>query len=440
MKKLISLLLIFSLLLMPGCASDPPEQTEEYPFYYRRSDPGYLDDDSVVGAEIRSVTFDPEDMSSLFAAYFEGPETRNLESPFPRGTGVISWSLSDDTLMLNLSEPFAALTGIELSIACGCIARTFLGIVNVRTVTLQVMHNTLDGRNFLELSRNNLHFSDDSLEQLSSDYNVYYVDPHWRYLIPMETSVSLANPDDIVRFLILRLMTTPFNSDLVAPLPNGTKLLDVTIKNEVCTLDFSQEFESNAWTRPEAQRLTLLSIVNTVTQVEGIRLVEFCTEGNLLVQYGSLNISAPFEEEDRAIGALRAGINEFDATFYVSNGSEDCLIGIPAKLRQTTGKKQEELILDALIHTPAVNGFYTTIPSGTVVNDVVTQQGTCYIDLSSDFLTSPATLEESVRAIVASVCTVAGVDRVQLTINGKIPGNVSSQLFGVLSPKSEWFG
>ena len=168
--------------------------------------------------------------------------------------------------------------------------------------------------------------------------------------------------------------------------------------------------------------------------------MEFCTEGNLLVQYGSLNIFAPMEEEQRAIGALRAGINEFDATFYVSNGSEDCLIGIPTKIRQTAGKKQEELILEELIHTPSLNGFYTTIPAATVVNSVTTQQGTCYIDLSPEFLSSPSTLEESVRAIVASVCTVSDVDRVQLTIEGKIPGNISPQLFGVLSPRSDWFG
>lgn len=437
MKKMLSLLLCFSLLLpLFGCGKQSGENSVR--FYYRSIEPDYGSEEGVLDYELHSR---PASMKQLFEDYFSGPKSRSLEMPFPRGTDVISWSFSNDTLLLNMSEPFASLSGMDLILACSCITRTFLELFDVNTVTFQVMHQTLNGRKFLELGRSNLRFSDDSLDQIHNEFLLYYVDPRWRYLIGTEVSVSLADPEDIARFLVLKLMSNPYNnSDLVAPIPSGTKLLDVNIKNEVCTVDFSREFETHVWSRPEAQRLTLLSLANTLTQIDGIRQVEFCTEGNLLVQYGALTISAPYVAEDRAIGSLADGFHKFDATIYVSNGPGDCLIGIPSKIRQTAGTQPEERILEELIHTPSLNGFYTTIPSGTTIRSIQTIQGTCHIDLSPEFLSNPATLEQSVRAIVASVCTVADVDRAQITVNGHIPTTVSASLFEVLTPQSDWFG
>ncbi len=438
MKKLISLLLCAAMTLaLCACRQNPPGESGM--FYYRRIQPAYGTDDGIIAPESRNFSIIDDDLAEMLERYFAGPEARSLESPFPRNTHVISWGIQDETLTLNLSEPFAALSGVDLTVACSCIARTFLEILPIEKITIQVMHKTLNGQKNISLSREDLSFVDDGMEQLRTTYQIYYADQHLRYLIGIDAAVSLANQEDIIRYLIQLLMTPPYNSELFAPIPYGTKLLDVTVKNGLCTLNFSPEFEANSWQQPEALRLTLLSIVNTLTQIDGIEQVEFCIDGNLMVQYGSLNISAPFVREERAIGPVRTGINEFDATLYVSNGSGEYLTPMPTKIRQTAGIQQEELILKALMRCPSINGFYTTIPSATVINSISTDHGICHIDLSKDFLTNPDTLELSVHAIVASVCTVKNVTAVQLTINGKIPSGIDPKLFGVLSPQLGWF-
>ncbi len=438
MKKIVSLLLCASIMLTL-CACQQTLVEKSGAFYYRRIQPTYGSEDGIIAPEMRKFPVINNDLSEMMESYFHGPESRGLESPFPRNTHVISWGIQDNVLSLNLSEPFAALSGVDLTVACSCIARTFLEILPIERVTIQVMHQTLNGQKSISLSADDMSFMDDGLEQLRTTYKIYYADQRLRYLIGLDTVVSFADEEDIIRFLIQSLMATPSSSDLQPTIPYGTKLLDVSIKNGLCTLNFSSEFESNAWYKLEARRLTLLSIVNTITQIEGIEQVEFCTEGNLLVQYGSLNISAPFVAEERAIGPVRTGINEFDTTLYVSNGSSEYLAGIPTRIRQTAGIQQEELILKTLIRFKSINGFYTTIPPATVINSVTTDRGICYIDLSKEFLMNPDTLELSIRGIVASICTVKGIKGVKITINGKIPSGFDPNLFDVLTTQLDWF-
>ena len=80
----------------------------------------------------------------------------------------------------------------------------------------------------------------------------------------------LATENDLVRFLVESLLTPPEDSGLISPLPVGTKLLDYSLDDGICTLNFSGEFEQNLWARCESQRLALLSVVNTLTQLDDI--------------------------------------------------------------------------------------------------------------------------------------------------------------------------
>ena len=438
MKKLISLLLcaaaLFSLAACDASRCRTPGN-----FYYRKTDPSYGSSEGLIAPEIRELCSYEENFPEILDGYFAGPDSRSLESPFPRDVHVVSWDLTEEMLSLNLSESFAALSGVDLSVACSCIARTFLELLPVERVCIEAESKLLNGQNAIVLTRDNMSFADDSLAQLKTTYTLYYTDRKMRYLIGVDTSASLASQEDVIRFLVQQLMSTPYNSDLMAPIPFGTKLLDVSVKGGLCTLNFSSNFESKAWPKPEAQRTTLLSIVNTLTQVEGITQVEFCTEGNLLVQYGSLNISAPFVPEEQAIGPIRSGINEFDTTIYLSNGSDQYLTGIPLKIRQTAGSLQEELILKTLIAYKPLNGFYSIVPAGTKINSIRTEFGICYIDLSREFLSDPDRLTLAVHSIVASVCAVKDIDCVRITVDGKVPANLESSLFQVLSPKPDWF-
>lgn len=438
MRKWITIFLCICLLIpLAGCAEG--EMQNPGNFYYRRTETAYNNSsDDVIAPEKRELAGMEDNLEALLNAYFTGPESRGLESPFPRDTALHSWKLSGDTLYLTMSAEFSALSGIDLSVACACIGRTFLELTDVRQIRIIAAEGSLDGQTAVTLSKERLSLFDDSLEQLRTELTLYYADQQYRYLIGQSTSVNLAAQDDVVTHLIQTLMEAPEGSGLHSALPVGTKLLGAHVENGLCSLDFSAEFEANRYDRCAAQRLTLLSIVNTLCQLDEVEQVEFYVEGNLLVRYGLLSIPSSLTLEEEAIGPVRTGVNEFDATLYLANGSDRHLATVPTRIRQTAGISQPELVIRALLSYTARNGFSSPIPEDTRLNSIVIDNGVCLIDLSGNFL-SAEHLELAVHSIVASVCALENVSGARITVDGQVPSGEEESLFQVLIPEPNWF-
>lgn len=435
MKKWIALLLITALLLpMAGCSGSTGTDVT---FFYRRITDETNITDGIVASEIRSVSSMEEE--DLFRAYFLGPEDSGLSAPFPRDSQVVRWEIRDQVLRLTMNSSFGALSGVELTIACVCAAKTFLGLLPVDQVLFQLEDGLLGGEKSLVFSEDNISLFDNSLVQSRADFLIYYTDSDRRYLIEEKISINLATENDPVAYLLEALLIPPEGSGLRSALPPGTRLLDYTIDNGICTVNLSREFELRGWTTFEAQRLSILSIVNTLTQTEDIQQVEFKCEGNLLVSYQRLSISGPFSFDEHCIGPVRTGMSEFDATLYLSNGSEDYLAPVPARIRQTAGISQAELVIQTLLDYPSGNSIHCTIPEGTLLRSVTIHNGVCQIDLSEQFLTGESHLTASVRSIVATVCTLEGIGSAKVTVEGRIPDEDHAHLFQVLTPSSDWF-
>ena len=429
MKKWTCLLLAVAMILSLAACSESLKDPGN--FYYRRIDTQYLGTDGVIAPESRELSGLRGDYQAMLEAYFRGPLSSDLDAPFPRDTQLLGWSFEDGQFQIQLNEAFAQLSGIELTVACSCIARTFLELTEASTVRIQA------GGTDITLGQEQLQLADDGLDKLRTDLTLYYTNEDRRYLIGQTLSINLAAQDDIVSYLVEQLMKAPSGMGLVSPLPKNTKLLSSVTENGVCTLNLSGEFETNAFSESYAQRTTLLALVNTLTQLEDIDRVEFQLEGNLLIRYRQLNLSKALVFDESAIGPVRTGLNEFDTTLYLCNGSPVYLSAIPTRIQNTTGISQQELVVNALLTYENSNGFYSIIPDNTQLIDVTTGS-TCVVNLSEEFLTCE-NLTLGVRTICASVCALEGVESVQILINGTIPENDPAELFEPMTPDWDWF-
>lgn len=129
MKRAICIALAL-LFLLGGCASGKKEETT-VSFYYRRLDTVYGTADGVIASEERTLT---GDLNQLLTAYFLGPEDETLTLPFPEGTRLLKYSSKNSVLTLSLSEEFAQLEGMDLTIACACIASTCFALTDIYQV------------------------------------------------------------------------------------------------------------------------------------------------------------------------------------------------------------------------------------------------------------------------------------------------------------------
>lgn len=158
MKRLICMILIAVLLaVFPGCSEADGDSVS---FYYLRTELSYGTEDGVIAPEARAVSGSHEDLTYLLRLYLEGPLTDMMTSPFPVGTQLISVELKEGTLLLELSGEFAALEGIDLTMAGACLASTCFALTDTEAV--QITAGTSEDKTSITLSRNSLTLLDDS--------------------------------------------------------------------------------------------------------------------------------------------------------------------------------------------------------------------------------------------------------------------------------------
>ncbi len=438
MKRAIILMLCL-VLTLGLCACAQPQLRTPGTFYYHRSETAYTGIDGVFAPERRELDGIREDLNAVLDLYCRGPVTAGLENPLPPEAVVLSHTLENGVLTLSFSPQLAELSGIELTIAAGCLARTFLELTGARTLVLTADGALLNGQTAMELTIGDLELRDDSLDRLLQDFTVYYTNVDRRYLIGQEISVNPTAQETLPLQLLELLLTPPAGSGLRSALPEGTRILAVSVEDDLCTVELSSEFENRRFYSLTSQLLSLMSVVNTLTALPEIQRVEFVCDGSLLIRYGALSIAEPLVRDERCIGPVRTGLGEQDITIYLSHGEEGRLLPMATRLRQTGAIPPAELIVRCLLQDPGPNGTSSRIPDNTLLNAVTITDGTCYVDLSSHYLSAPEDLRWAGRVIAASLCMLEDVEQVQILVDGTVPADFDSAWFGPLRPNVDWF-
>lgn len=435
MKRTVCLILC--LLLLTGCTSLPPE--EGTAFYYHRTDTAFRGSDGVIAPELRDVSQAGGDLNALVALYCAGPLTQGLENPLPPGTALRSGSLNSGELRLEFDPGLATLSGVDLTLAAGCLARTFLELTGADTLILTAGGALLNGQTSLRLTLEDLQVRDTSLDRLHRELTVYYADRERRYLVAQQVTLAAGTPEELPMQLLELLLDAPKSGGLNSALPQGTRFLSASVSDGLCTVDLNPGFEGTRFYSHPSQVLSIMAIVNTLTGLPEIDRVEFTVDGQLLTRYGPLTITEPLSRDERCIGPVRTSLGEEDVTVYLAHGGDGRLLTVPARLTRSTTVSRAELILRHLLRDSGTNGIGTHIPEGTALNALRIEEGTCFVDLSAEYLSSPAALPISARVIAASLCALEEVEQVQILVNGSVPADFDSEMFGPLCPTSDWF-
>jgi len=119
---------------------------------------------------------------------------------------------------------------------------------------------------------------------------IYFSDENGEYLVG---ELRYLSSDSYLSQSILELLKGPTAENLVPLIPSSTKLIDVYLENNIAKINFSKGFIEDKLMGELVDRLVIYSIVNTVTEFEGINAVEFYVEKEKLNVYGQLDISEP---------------------------------------------------------------------------------------------------------------------------------------------------
>ena len=162
MRKLVCVLTVLCLLApLAACSS----LKEPVSFYYPRQYDAiaYGEEAGFISPEEREASGHWGDLSYLLALYLAGPLSEELVNPFPAGTLLENLVLHQDSIVIVLSGEFSQLSGVELTVACTCIASTCFELSEANEITIISDETELHSQVHITLTRDSILFSDDSL-------------------------------------------------------------------------------------------------------------------------------------------------------------------------------------------------------------------------------------------------------------------------------------
>ena len=417
MKRIVCLLLAFTLLV--GCGRFSLERKDTgVAFYYRGPEDDYFSSDGAMGMEQRTLREDRMSIEGLMELYLGGPMDPALSSPFPKDMKLIRAEASSREITLVFDDSLAALSGVSLRLACACIARTVAEFGSYDTVHICAETQSLDGEQMLTLRPEELVLEDHSAGQPNALVRLYFADPQSRYLIEEQRSAPFDDSDSLPDYILRSLIEGPRSENLRPTIPKGTMLLNVSVVDRVCLVNFSAEFLQNRPRNELDERMTVFSVVNSLTQLEEVDSVEILVEGSSVERYHELNLSRELVRDEDMIGPVRSGVGEFDATVYLCLEGDDLLTAFPMRIQETVDLSRAVPVINALWSFAPRNGYLSPAQSFTELRSVRLDNGRLYVD----YITTQRLEDEQrtllLRSILATANGLPEVRSVELIENG----------------------
>jgi len=129
------------------------------------------------------------------------------------------------------------------------------------------------------------------------EVNLYFSDSQAMYLVPEKRKISQA--PSLARQAVIELIKGPESPDLYPTIPEGTKINEVYIADDIVYIDLSEEIFENHPGGSSGELMTVYSIVNTLTEISPIKGVQILVGGNeknSLV--GHIDISMPLLRDE----------------------------------------------------------------------------------------------------------------------------------------------
>lgn len=126
-----------------------------------------------------------------------------------------------------------------------------------------------------------------------NEYKIYFSTSNAAY-IKAEKRIIESNEKDLYQELFLELKAGPKSKKLRRVIPEGSKLINYSLKNKKLTLNFNAAFRDNHWGGSTGEIMTVYSVVNTFTDLKQVDQIKFLIENKEIDSLvGHLDLSQP---------------------------------------------------------------------------------------------------------------------------------------------------
>lgn len=215
------------------------------------------------------------------------PDNKELKATLTNGINVITYSYDGGQVIVSLGEKYRELAKTTEVLTRAALVRSLTNIPDVDYVMI-----TINGEPLTDVSGNAVGImtadmfvdnAGEKVETVESKVNLrlYFANEAGNGLIAINRELS-HNADvsnvPMEKLVVEQLISGPANNESYPTISPDTKLLNITVKDGVCYLDFNSAFVTAV--NNVTTDVTIYSIVNSLAELSNINKVQISIDGN----------------------------------------------------------------------------------------------------------------------------------------------------------------
>ncbi len=234
------------------------------------------------------------------------PEDVYMKKAVPDDVTIDNYVISEEgSLSIYFNSSYGNYTGVPEILRRAAIVKTLCQVPGVEDVQFYVAGQPLTTSNMEAVGiMTASQFIDNTGGETSykqnATLNMYFSDYRGTALVEVPVEITYDATIPLEQLAIEQLMKGPYsiegiNKKSVLPtIPAGTRLNNVTIKENTCYVDFSSDFLNKR--KSVTSDVAIYSVVNTLVELPAINKVQFSIDGGQVLEYSdSVGFGEPFE-------------------------------------------------------------------------------------------------------------------------------------------------
>ena len=283
MKKRLLLLLLCLMLLLTGCAAGK-EQMPVFRIYGLSDTPG---SDAISAVTVdwsgqKSLTVDRQAQAAL-EQLLGGCTEPGYRSPIPQGVQLRSCQLTGGMALVDFSQGYEQLSGIDLTMADYCVTLTLSQLPGVSVVRITVEGQELAYRSHSLLRSQDLLMTSEDDVSRTLAIRLYFPAQSTGQLTPESRTLTLHEGDSSAEAIVSALLAGPQADGLSPLLPDGFQVLTVRVESGTCYLNLPRSDVSLLPEGQDAQELLVRGMVNSLCSIASVDRVQLLLDRKSVV-------------------------------------------------------------------------------------------------------------------------------------------------------------
>ena len=293
--------ILLCLSLLAGCRKGKePEEGESFICYVNTEDTALVKEKYEMKGENAE-----EKVQNLLNAMQKEPDSIEYKSVFPEKLKIQDWTLSDKKLEIHFNSTYEKLSATKEVLLKAAVVQTLSQLSEVEYVCFFIENSPLTDNLGKEVGYMRAEDFVQNTGSLLYSYQVgelklYFANEQGNAMITENISVRYNSNTSIEKLIVEQLLKGPSKEGLYPVIPPETKVLGVSVKDNVCYVNLDEGFLNNTYTIDP--KITIYAIVNSIVDGGASSQVQILVNGESDITYmGTVDLSKPLSRDQNLV-------------------------------------------------------------------------------------------------------------------------------------------